>query len=228
MLWRLPLALLIAVAFMSLSQTEAAPGPAGSVPVYGRKANGSQFQNDNNLVDTLFQNFNGNDNNKGDKKKETVGPLPTPVSAPIPGPSATEARRRARAGRETTIFLLNDRVVVRVPASIPDDYEIGIQVIPTPPNAAPPGPVIGGLVFRVTADEFAATPPDRLPIEVNLSARYTDAELGARDESRLVLAWLDPADNTWKPAPKSAADPQNNYLSATIQQLGVYAVYQTP
>ena len=43
-----------------------------------------------------------------------------------------------------------------------------------------------------------------------------------------MLSWLDPADNTWKPAPKPAADARSNFISATIQQLGIYAVHQAP
>ena len=38
--------------------------------------------------------------------------------------------------------------------------------------------MIGGLVFEIGAQPFGAEPLDRLPIEANLSARYTDGELG--------------------------------------------------
>src|SRR3712207_2737690 len=91
------------------------------------------LENDNNLIDRLFQSFNGNTNdNGGRKKKATIGPLPPPVSAPAPQPSATDAEGRARAGRDTTIFLANDRVVVRVPPALSDDIELGIRIASAP------------------------------------------------------------------------------------------------
>jgi hypothetical protein len=224
--WRLAAVLILALAGLNMSQTQASSRTLND-PTSVRQQTG--FENDNNVVDTLFQNFNGNESSDGGhKKKSTLGPLPAPVSAPVAPPSSTEAHRRARAGRETVIFLTNDRVVVRVPAANPDDLELSIKIVPAPVESPPPGPVVGGLVFQLAADAFSDAPPERLPIEVNLSARYTDAELGTRDESRLMLSWLDPADKTWKPAPKLAADPRNNFISATIQNLGVYAVHQAP
>ena len=224
--WRFAAVILVVLAGLNLSQTQASSRPADG-PVALRQATG--FENDNNVVDTLFQNFNGNESSDGGtKKKTTVGPLPPPVSAPAPQPSAKEAEGRARIGREATIFLLNDRVAVRVPPALPMDLEVSIQIVDAPGGISPPGPVVGGLVFKIGAHPFGEEPLTRFPIEVNLSARYTDAELGSRDEDRLTISWYDPSDGQWKPAPKLAADPRTNYISATIQGLGLYAVHQSP
>jgi hypothetical protein len=227
MIWRFGALMLIVFGWAGIQPTLADPLPrAVDVPV---RADDGDNENDNNLIDRVFQSFNGNENDDGGhRKRETIGPLPAPVSAPAAGPSATDTQVRARAGRETAVFLTNDHVVVRVPAALPADLEVGIRIVTASDGAPPPGPVIGDLLFRISASEPGGGPLARLPIEANLSARYTDEQLGSRDEGRLALSWLDPGTGRWQPAPKPAADPRNNYISATIQELGLYAVHQAP
>ena len=124
--WRFALMLLICLAGLNLSQTQASP-QSFSGPLSTRQ-NG--FENDNNYIDNLFQNFNGNESSDGGTVKNvSIGPLPKPVSAPAEVTSATEAYGRARVGREATIALANDRVVVRVPAGLTDDLEVSIKVV---------------------------------------------------------------------------------------------------
>ena len=53
-----------------------------------------------------------------------------------------------------------------------------------------------------------------------------DANVGGLNEANCKLAWLDPADNTWKPLAKQAPDPAANYVSATIMNTGFFVVYQ--
>jgi hypothetical protein len=224
MIWRIGVLVLIVLVWAGRSVGQAEPLPdAFAVRTVH---NNNEWENDNNLIDTLFQNFNGNENSDGGhKKKESIGPLPAPVSAPAMLASATDTQVRARAGRETTVFLTADHVVLRVGTGLPEDLEIGIRIVTASDGSPPPGLVIGDLLFRVTARDPGGADLAQLPIEANLSARYTDAQLGSRDEGKLVLSWRDPADGQWKPAPKPAADPRNNYISATIQSLGLYAVY---
>ena len=41
-----------------------------------------------------------------------------------------------------------------------------------------------------------------------------------------MLARLNTATGQWEPAPKAAGDPRNNYVSATIVDLGTFVIYQ--
>jgi len=85
---------------------------------------------------------------------------------------------------------------------------------------ATPGQKVDALLFRVSADNCGGGNLGSLPAEVNLGVRYSPVAANYK------LAWLDPADNTWKPLPKQAADPGANYISATIMNTGYFVVYQ--
>ena len=99
---------------------------------------------------------------------------------------------------------------------------------PIDPGSVPanPGQKVDALLFRVTADDCAGGGIGSLPVEVNLGVRYSDSDVGSLNESNFKLAWLDPADNTWKSLQKQAPDPAANYVSATIVNTGYFVVYQ--
>jgi hypothetical protein len=56
--------------------------------------------------------------------------------------------------------------------------------------------------------------------------RYSPLDVAALSVTQLLLAWLDPTTGLWITAPNLVGDPQNNALSATIAQPGLYTVYQ--
>jgi len=96
------------------------------------------------------------------------------------------------------------------------------------PSAVPPlpGTLLDKLTFEILA-EFCdgGGAIAELPAEVNLGIRYTPEEAAGLNEALLVIAML--VDGQWVPTPKQAPDPGPNYVSATIQRLGFYAVYQS-
>ena len=95
--WRFALMLLICLAGLNLSQTQASPQPSDG-PISIRQ-NG--FENDNNLIDNLFQNFNGNESSDGGTKKNvSIGPLPAPsVRRPRSRPRRMRTGGRGSAAR---------------------------------------------------------------------------------------------------------------------------------
>ena len=140
----------------------------------------------------------------------------------------------APAGSDTSIASADGRVTVHVFPTMSRSLRFTI-VTPVDPAAVPasPGQRVDGLVFQILADDCgdgtvgALSPgPGLLPAEVNLGVRYSDADVGGLNEANFKLAWLDSADNTWKPLAKQAPDPAANYVSATIQTTGYFVVYQ--
>ena len=88
----------------------------------------------------------------------------------------------------------------------------------------PSGGIVGDLVFRVAAAPCGGSQLDTLPAAINLGVGYRN-RVGERvDESTLTLMFYDGRE--WTPAPGAQPDPQNNYVSASVTELGVYAVVQ--
>ena len=128
------------------------------------------------------------------------------------------------AGQDLQVTLTGDRVVVQVFASTPPGIRLRLYLVD--PNAHPgtPGPLVGDLMFRIEASDASGVPLATLPAEVNLSVRYKESDLGGRDDARVTLTRLDPADGQWKPAPRLLTDSASNFVAASISELGVYAV----
>ncbi len=133
----------------------------------------------------------------------------------------------APAGGETSIATADGRITVRVFPTMSRNVQITIAQ-PIDPASVPanPGQKVDALLFRVTADDCGGGVIAPLPAEVNLGVHYSDADIGGLNEANFKLAWLDPADNTWKALQKQAPDPAANYVSATIMNTGFFVVYQ--
>ncbi len=88
------------------------------------------------------------------------------------------------------------------------------------PGAVPqtPGRRIGDVLFRLESDAGQT-----LPAEINLGINYRTEDLAGANEQGLVIAVLE--GGQWRPAPKLATDPPNNFVSATVTRLGVYTLY---
>jgi hypothetical protein len=89
-----------------------------------------------------------------------------------------------------------------------------------------PGQKVDSLLFQVVAESCNGTPIPTLPAEVNLGVHYADGDVAGLNESSFTLAHLDTSANQWHAAQKQANDPPNNFVSATITDMGYYVVYQ--
>jgi hypothetical protein len=100
--------------------------------------------------------------------------------------------------------------------------ELSLSAVDPATMPAPPGPVLGELMFDVQAlNGCGGTEIGQTPSPVNLGVAY---ELGA-DKSSLQIARWD--GSTWVDV-QTVPDPSpsNPYISATIQETGVYTVYE--
>ena len=139
---------------------------------------------------------------------------------------AIEARLLARAGQETTIALADSRIALKLFPNMPRDLTITVRYVDARELPPTPGPRLGPLAFEIRAQLPDGAELPTLPAEAHLSSRYPQEEAASLDKSRLVLARLNTATGQWEPAPKAAADPANNYVSATIIDLGTFVIYQ--
>jgi hypothetical protein len=118
------------------------------------------------------------------------------------------------------------RVVVRVfPGGNPGlQISFGWPVQPTYP--ALPGTKLDDLVFQVNASGCGGGSGNWTAAS-NLGVSYTDADLGGLNRSRVAIYMLN--GSTWQKVPSSVPDPTGkNYVSATINGPGLYAVIQEP
>jgi hypothetical protein len=184
------------------------------------------FEAGSNLVMNLLRKFCLHDREAREVEESAGGQVEGRANT-FPGASVQSLVTRgvAPAGRETAIAQQGDRVVVRVFPSL--NREVTVTIRNLDPSTLPdtPGTLMPGFVFKIEATAGGSS-LTTLTAEARLSAVYTDAELGKLDEQKLALAWLDPSTDGWTDAPKQAADPRNNYLSASITNMGTYAIYQ--
>jgi hypothetical protein len=120
--------------------------------------------------------------------------------------------------------LSGDHVVVQIFPWMPAGVTITIRLVDPSTAPPPPGRRLGDLVFKLEARGAGGQILTVLPAEVNLSATYSDQDVAGLTERGVALYWLDPTTNQWTPAPKPAADPSPNYVSASVTALGTYAV----
>jgi hypothetical protein len=168
-----------------------------------------------------------NDNNDNDEDNQNEGDSGDPFAALAASAGAGADGGCAQAGTDRSFGSADGRIAVRVFPTMSRNVRITIAN-PIDPASVPanPGQKVDALLFRVTADDCGGGGIATLPAEVNLAVRYSDADVGGLNEASFKLAWLDPADNTWKPLAKQAPDPGANFVSATIQNTGVFVVYQ--
>ena len=209
----------------------AAPADSPSLQNGNTNANGNSNANDNannNDNDDEGDNDNGNevdggdDSDNGDDSGGDQGAAPAPMQVVSPSTAACSS-----PGQESTVTSDDGRVVVRVFGTMPRPIRLAVR-LPldagvTPP---PPGPVVGGLLFQLIAEDCGGGPIPVLPAEVNLGARYSDADAAGLNEQNFTIARLDTNTNQWQTVEKQAGDPPNNFSSATITEMGYYVVYQ--
>jgi len=84
----------------------------------------------------------------------------------------------------------------------------------------PPGTIVGGMVFRVFTDRAADT---TLPTAASLGIAYGDTSIESGREADLVIGHLQ--GTSWTLVPGQKVDQASDYASATIDQVGAYALY---
>jgi hypothetical protein len=199
---------------------------ARSGPASGPAANlrGVAQSNENERKDQ--QDRRGRNQNDSDDHDdgEDRNPPPAPqiyVEASPPRASATEARRCLNAGESVTLDGPNGTVAVGV-------FQDGVkvEVVRVDPASVPPpaGGLLGDLVFRIAAGPCNDDWWTAFPNEINIGVRYGDGLAAGRDEGAFTLAYYD--GNSWAPVAKGAADPPNNYVSASVGMAGTYALVQ--
>ena len=159
----------------------------------------------------------------------TAGPpaSPPPAASPAGSPPAAGAAGQGNvgveAGQEAVLKCPNGVVLTIRRQTLTREVAIGCQTVD--PGSVPqtPGPMVGEILFELLADGGGA---NDLPGEVNLGIDYGDEDLGGLDESRFVIARLE--NRQWTPVPRQAPDPVNNFISATINRVGIYTVYRRP
>ena len=187
---------------------------------------------DNENVE-CFINLNDNEPVPCDFEDNDNDVPPPPDSAapaaPAPGGGFQPASGRCFSAGETgelTLYLEGGSVTIRVVnAGFPqgtraslDDIE-DLSGIPAPPAGAT---MLDRMIWRVDAQsscDGAAVNP--LPAAVNLGVAY----MVSADKSKLQIVIL--KNNVWQEVP-TVPDPVNPYISATIQETGIYAVIQKP
>jgi hypothetical protein len=84
----------------------------------------------------------------------------------------------------------------------------------------PPGPVVGGMVFRLFTDRASEVV---LPSPALLGIAYGDTKIESAREADLVLGHLE--GTSWVPVQGQQVDQSLDHVSATIVDLGAYALY---
>jgi hypothetical protein len=185
--------------------------------------NGNANNNDNsdNDEDNSDTSDNGNDNGAVDTGGGAgQSSAPAPSTAPLPATCSTP-------GQEMTFQSGDGRVEVKVFPSLSQAVKFSIR-LPVDPASVPPPPgaPVGGLLFQLIAESCDGNPIPTLPAEINLGVHYADADAAGANEANFTLARLDTSANQWRQAQKQATDPGSNFTSATITEMGFYALYQ--
>jgi hypothetical protein len=149
-----------------------------------------------------------------------VPPAPQQQARPAEQPCSTP-------GRDSTITSFDGKVSIHVFASMPRSVRFQIlQVIDFLSAPLPPGNIVGLLVYEIRASECNGSPIQTLPAEVNLAIRYNDVEAIGLDESRFTIGKLDLGTRTWYPVEKQETNTGSNTVTATINEVGFYSVYE--
>jgi len=190
----------------------------------GNNNNNSNDNSDNNTNDN-DNNSNSNDNNNdnGDNSSPPSPPPPPAQAAPPPPPQPA----CSTPGQDSTFTSSDGRVSVHVFPSVTQSIKITIAS-PVDAASVPPAPgqKVDNLTFQVIAEGCNGGPIPTLAAEVNLGVHYGDSDVAGLNESNFTIARLDTSANQWRAAQKQANDPANNFVSATITEMGYYVVYQ--
>ena len=161
------------------------------------------------------------DNQHSDNEDDDWTPPPPRVQQPAPPPPPSQVQACLQNGQSVTLTLSDGSATVRA-------FQNGVSFELTKVDAGsvppPPGGIVGDLVFRLAAAPCGGSGLTELSSAVNLGVGYQDRVGESVDRSKLTLMLYN--GGAWTAAPGSVPDPQNNYVSASVTGLGVYAVVQ--
>ena len=192
--------------------------------------NGDADNDDGDNNGNANDNDDGGDDNDSDENDNfddfELPPLPPPSSSAA-APERPPEPACTTPGQETVFTSDDNKVALRVFASMPRPVRVEIyQVVDFLSAPLPPGTLVGLLAYEIRASYCDATPLPQLPAEVNLGIRYTDIEATGLDKSRFVIGHLDMSTGIWTPVAKLGSDPSSNFVSATIIETGFYMVWE--
>jgi len=184
--------------------------------------------NDNDVVPCDFNNNNGNSNNNNGKHNDH-GSAPPPPPSEASGSSLSS--RRCFSVQESGYVRLNlaggsiDIHVVPA-APLPQDTSIRLNAVDPATVPAPSGGAtfLDTLVWQMQASvPCDGSSVSTLPGAVNLGIPYTVSA----NKSKLQIVML--SNGAWVDVQTTPdPDPNNPFISATVQQTGTYAVVQKP
>jgi hypothetical protein len=156
-----------------------------------------------------------------------VPPDPGPASAgTTSGPPAPEPEASGvSSGSELPITIGGDRIVVQIHPTMPAGITLFLKRVSRDLFPPVPGAGIADFVFTVEARDAAGGILLTLPAEVGLSVHYADREVTGLTKLNVTLSRLALEDFNWRAVPRQARDPMNNTVTASIVDLGVYAVH---
>ena len=163
------------------------------------------------------------DNQHEDNENDDWTPPPPPPRQPRSAPSEPPSQMQAclQNGQTVTLTLSDGSATVR---AFQGGVSFELSKVDAGSVPPPPGSIVGDLVFRVAAGQCGGAGLSELPSAVNLGVGYRNRVGESVDESKLTLMLYN--GSGWTVAPGSVPDPQNNYVSASVTGLGVYAVVQ--
>lgn len=174
--------------------------------------------------------FDDNDNYDGDGNDNYYAP-PAAPAAPAPSASSSSSSRRCFSSGETgnvSLMLSGGSVVIRVVSpGLPQGAWVGLETvtdtsgIPTPPGGAT---MFDSMIWRLNSGAGCdGGGAGQVIGAVNLGIPYSIPA----DKSKLQIVYLQ--NGQWVEVPTSPdPDPNNPYISATVQNTGIYAVIQKP
>jgi hypothetical protein len=185
----------------------------------------SDDDDDDQTEDADNDESEDDDNDNRDDVNVVPVPVPVPVAVPPPpGPSVSTVDEVSQCLANGGMLVYQGPDAGIAVRSFQDNLNVTLTRVNPTSQPAPPGVLVGNYVFRMSASPCGGAPYSVLPIEVNLAVSYSDALAAGRDEARFALMRYD--GTTWTTAPKLYRDSANNHVSASVAELGVYALVQ--
>jgi len=221
---------LLAVVLLGLfSLAPLASGSAATVAAYAAPSqmtvhdgvHGVAQSNENerqDREDRRGRNQNDSDDNDDGEDWESPAPPPPQVQA---SPLVNVREQCLNAGQSVTLDGPDGSVAVVV---YQNDVRVELAWVDPATTQQPPNGRVGNLVFGVMVGPCNGDWWSALPNEVNVGVRYADALAAGRDEGAFAVARYEGL--AWTPADKGAADPPNNYTSASVAMSGTYGLIQ--
>ncbi len=149
-----------------------------------------------------------------------------PAAEPPPSPQPPEeASACVLAGQtdEVALGFSGGFVVASVGDGSPLSSDVRLSLRAVDPGSVPgtPGEGLADFVFELAAEDCGGGLAE-LPAAINLSIHYSDEAAAERSPEEFVLARLE--GEQWIEAPEQVTD--TNYIGASTDVVGVYAVYQ--